>query len=54
MSGDSKLAAFTYSLAHAPRENLEPWLEEAETAAFNMCPQHDPIGALVASDAIWN
>ncbi len=56
MSGDSKLAAFTSSLAHAPRQNLEPWLEEAETVAVNMCPQHDPTGALtlVASNAVWN
>jgi hypothetical protein len=53
---DSKLAAFTSSLAHAPRQNLEPWLEEAETAAVNMCPQHDPTSALnmVANDAVWN
>ena len=56
MSGDPKLAALTSSLAHAPRQYLEPWLEETETAAVNMCPQHDPTGALtlVASDAVWN
>jgi hypothetical protein len=56
MSGDPKLAAFTSSLAHAPRQYLEPWLEETETAAVNMCPQHDPTGALtlVASDTVWH
>jgi hypothetical protein len=56
MSSDSKLTAFTSSLAHAPRNNLEPWLEEAETAAVNMCPQHDPTGVLtlVASNEVWN
>ena len=56
MSGDPKLAAFTSSLAHAPRQHLQPWLEEAETAAVNMCPQHDPTGALtlVASNEVWN
>ncbi len=56
MSSDSKLAAFTSSLAHAPRHNLEPWLEEAETAAVNMCSQHDLTGALtlVASNEVWN
>ncbi len=56
MPNDSKLATFTSSLAHAPRQHLEPWIEEAETAAVNMCPQHDPTGTLtlVASDAIWN
>ena len=56
MSGDPKLAALTSSLAHAPRQYLEPWLEETETAAVNMCPQHDPTGALtlVASDTVWH
>ncbi len=31
------------------------WLEEAETAAVNLCPQHDPTGALtlVATDVVW-
>ena len=36
----------THSLAHDSRTNLETWLEEAETLARNLCPQHDPTGAL--------
>ena len=51
-----KLTAFTSSLAHEPRIYLEAWLEEAETVAANLCPQHDPTGALtlVATDVVWN
>ena len=50
-----KLTAFTSSLAHEPRIYLEAWLEEAETVAANLCPQHDPTGALtlVATDVVW-
>ena len=50
-----KLTAFTSSLAHEPRVHLEAWLEEAETAAVNLCPQHDPTGALtlVATNVVW-
>ena len=50
-----KLTAFTSSLADEPRFHLEAWLEEAETAAVNLCPQHDPTGALtlVATDVVW-
>ena len=46
----------THSLAHYSRTNLETWLEEAETLARNLCPQHDPTGALtlVATDQVWN
>ena len=46
----------THSLAHDSRTNLETWLEEAETLARNLCPQHDPTGALtlVATDQVWN
>jgi hypothetical protein len=45
----------THSLAHDSRTNLETWLEEAETLARNLCPQHDPTGALtlVATDVVW-
>ena len=44
------------SLANDPRAQLEPWLEEIETHARNICAQHDVTGALtlVASDAVWN
>ncbi len=50
-----RLTAFTSSLAHEPRIHLEARLEEAETAAVNLCPQHDPSGALtlVATDVVW-
>jgi hypothetical protein len=46
----------TQSLANDPRAQLEPWLEEIETRARNICAQHDVTGALtlVASDAVWN
>ena len=46
----------THSLARDSRTNLETWLEEAETLARNLCPQHDPTGALtlVATDQVWN
>ncbi len=46
----------THSLAHDSRTNLEMWLEEAETVSRNLCPQHDPTGALtlVATDQVWN
>jgi hypothetical protein len=41
-----KPSALTRSLTHNPRP---------ETIARNMCPQHDPIGALtlVATDVVW-
>ncbi len=43
-------------LAHDSRTNLEMWLEEAETFDRNLCPQHDPTGALtlVATDRVWH
>ena len=46
----------THSLAHDSRTNLEMWLEEVETVSRNLCPQHDPTGALtlVATDQVWN
>jgi hypothetical protein len=46
----------TQSLVNDPRAQLEPWLEEIETHACNICAQHDVTGALtlVASDAVWN
>jgi hypothetical protein len=46
----------TRSLAHDSRTNLEMWLEEAETLSRNLCPQHDPTGALtlVATDRVWH
>ena len=45
----------THSLAHDSRTNLGMWLEEAETVSRNLCPQHDPTGALtlVATDVVW-
>ena len=51
----SSTLTLTHSLAHDPRTTLEMWLEEAETVARNLCPQHDPTGALtlVASDVVW-
>ncbi len=36
----------THSLAHDPQTTIKMWLEEAETVARNLCPQHDPTGAL--------
>ena len=55
MSTNMKLT-LTHSLAHDSRTNLEMWLEEAETVSRNLCPQHDPTGALtlVATDQVWN
>jgi hypothetical protein len=46
----------TKTLAKNSRAQLEPWLEEFETHARNLCAQHDATGALtlVASDAVWN
>ena len=51
----SSTLTLTHSLAHDPRTTLEMWLEEAETVARNLCPQHDPTGALtlVATDVVW-
>ena len=51
----SSTLTLTHSLAHDPRTTLEMWLEEAETAARNLCPQHDPTDALtlVATDVVW-
>ena len=45
----------TQTLANDSRAQLEPWLEEFETHARNLCAQHDPTGALtlVASDLVW-
>jgi hypothetical protein len=36
--------------------SLTMWLEEAEKNARNLCPQHDPTGALtlVATDLVWH
>ncbi len=46
----------TQTLANDSRAQLEPWLEEFETHAWNLCAQHDATGALtlVASDQVWN
>jgi hypothetical protein len=46
----------TKSLANDPRSELEPWLEEVEKQAKNLCPQHDITGALslVVPDDVWN
>ena len=48
----------TKSLATDPRASLEPWLEEIETHARNLCAEHDVTvtGALtlVAADDVWN
>jgi hypothetical protein len=46
----------TQPLANDSRAQLEPWLEEFETYARNLCAQHDATGALtlVASDDVWN
>jgi hypothetical protein len=46
----------TKTLANDSRAQLEPWLEELETYARNLCAQHDATGALtlVASHAVWN
>jgi hypothetical protein len=46
----------TQTLANDSRAQLEPWLEEFETHARNLCAQHDATGAptLVASDQVWN
>jgi hypothetical protein len=46
----------TKSLANDSRANLESWLEEIETYARNLFPQHDATGALslVSSDRVWN
>ena len=45
----------TQTLANDSRAQLEPWLEEFETHARNLCAQHDVTGALtlVASDLVW-
>ncbi len=45
----------TQPLANDSRAQLEPWLEEFETHARNLCAQHDVTGALtlVASDLVW-
>ena len=46
----------TKSLANDPRSELEPWLEDVEKQAKNLCPQHDITGALslVVPDDVWN
>ncbi len=36
----------TQTLANDSRAQLEPWLEEFETHARNLCAQHDATGAL--------
>jgi hypothetical protein len=45
----------TQTLTNDSRAQLEPWLEEFETHARNLCAQHDATGAitLVASDHVW-
>ncbi len=45
----------TQTLANNSRAQLEPWLEEFEAHARNLCAQHDVTGALtlVASDLVW-
>ena len=44
----------TQNLANDSRAQLEPWLEEFETHARNLCAPHDVTGALtlVASDLV--
>jgi hypothetical protein len=46
----------TQTLANDSQAQLEPWLEEFETHARNLCTQHDATGALtlVAFDHVWN
>ncbi len=46
----------TKSLANDPRASLELRLEEIETQARNLRPQHDVTGALtlVVPDLVWN
>jgi hypothetical protein len=39
----------TQALANDSRAQLEPWLEEIETHARNLCAQHDVTGALARS-----
>ena len=45
----------TKSLANELRSELEPWLEDVEKQAKNLCPQHDSTGALslVVPDHAW-
>jgi hypothetical protein len=52
----SQTIHLTKSLANDPRAQLEPWFEETETHALNLCAQHDVTGALtlIASDCVWN
>jgi hypothetical protein len=44
----------TQILANDSRAQLEPWLEEFENHARNLCAQHDDAGGLtlVASDSV--
>jgi hypothetical protein len=45
----------TKSLANEPRSELEPWLEDVEKQAKNLCSQHDSTGtlSLVVPDHAW-
>ena len=55
MSAPTQTFNPTRTLANDSRAQLEPWLEEFETHARNLCAQHDVTGALtlVASDLVW-
>ena len=55
MSAPTQTFNPTRTLANNSRAQLEPWLEEFETHARNLCAQHDVTGALtlVASDLVW-
>jgi hypothetical protein len=45
----------THSLATDLRTHFDAWLEDVETQARHLCPQHDITGALclVATDHVW-
>ena len=51
----STTITLTHSLAIDPRTHFEDWLEDVETQARHLCPQHDITGALclVATDRVW-
>ena len=51
----STTITLTHSLAIDPRTHFEDWLEDVETQARHLCPQHDITGALslVATDLVW-
>jgi hypothetical protein len=51
----STTLTLTNTLADDARQQLEPWLEEADTLARSQCSEHDFSGALtlVATDPVW-